>query len=147
MCPSDRDYAGCAIECSSFAAAWTNEERAAHWIAALQNVRCCLEASCHLPTEILGWFNLVLAQCLSSANLNSHSSIAFYPHLLKGLNLAGTDAWPLVGKRAELRYWFWNVRGSNSSGNIEQYLSSIRCTQLLLLWLVHPSLTNQRTCF
>lgn len=75
-------------------------------IAALQNVRYCLEASCHLPTEVSGWFHLVLAQSLSSANPNSHSSIAFYPHLLKGLNLAGADkdAWPLVVCRAELRY-------------------------------------------
>lgn len=41
-------------------------------IVALQNVRRCLEASCHLPTEILDWLNLVLAQSLSSAKPNSH---------------------------------------------------------------------------
>lgn len=46
-------------------------------IVALQNMHYCLEASCHLPTEVSDWFNLVLAQRLSSANPNSHSSIAF----------------------------------------------------------------------
>lgn len=62
MCPPDQEYLGCAIECSSRSAACTNEVEQPGNIAALQKVRCCPEASCHLPTEALGWFNLVLAQ-------------------------------------------------------------------------------------
>lgn len=60
-------------------------------VAARQDVQRSLEASCHLLTEASGWFNLVLAQSLSSVNPNSHSGIAFYSPPLKGLNLAGVE--------------------------------------------------------
>lgn len=65
---SDQEFAGCAIERSARSAAWTNDVELPVRMAALQKVHCCLEASCHLPTEALGWFNLVLAQSPDSAN-------------------------------------------------------------------------------
>lgn len=97
-----------------------------------------LGASCHLPTEVLSWFELVLAEIFSTANSNL---ICYLKAVLEGkicdfffsswivTEVAAVMPDFLVVYHSEMYYWFCNVHGSNSSENIEQYLSSISRTQ------------------
>lgn len=95
-----------------------------------------LGASCHLPTEVLSWFELVLAEILSAANSNL---ICYLKAVFEGKICDFFFSWIvtevaaevpdfLVVYHSEMCYWFCNVHGSNSSENIEQYLSSIKRT-------------------
>ncbi len=124
-----------------YLAGWTNWERAG-CCHAVETLVCGLDgviaASCHLPTEVSSWFELVLAPILSTANstlvvirgrcLTEKCDFFFSPRAQACNWSCCGDARLLVVYHSELCYWFCDVHGSNSSGNIEQYLSSIRRT-------------------